>query len=345
MKKVLMTLCTLALVAGTISCKKEKYDVIDPVPVYSEGVYHPVMKIDSVFTDGALSQVWNWVGDNLDKVVAPEGGSTSFNYTGNYISRVSTTGGSSEELRYYYNENNMFSKCEVFYDGTQALTMNLMHNAAGKVSGAEVIVEDNFLLSLASGLLGNGSLFEKLAGRQAAESMITMAKIQHAQNPKISMGNKEFEMQLNWDGDNLSNQVINGNVTITLDTNDLNLISMFIDIPQEYLSLIQLAMMMQGGLPLSLTFNDTIACTYDTNYNPFFCNWGELFSYRNLSLNNALTMTSNGKVAFSVSLMGQSMDLYNYPLNEYAEYQYQYNTKRYPTKVSSDTDIEYIYKK
>ena len=55
-------------------------------------------------------------------------------------------------------------------------------------------------------------------------------------------------------------------------------------------------------------------------------------------------MTNSGSVAISASLLGQSMDLYNYPLNDYAEYQYQYNDKRYPTKVSSDTDVEYIYK-
>ena len=55
-------------------------------------------------------------------------------------------------------------------------------------------------------------------------------------------------------------------------------------------------------------------------------------------------MTNVGTVAISASLMGQTMDLYKYPLNQYAEYQYQYNDKRYPTYVSSDTDIEYIYK-
>ena len=213
-----------------------------------------------------------------------------------------------------------------------------------KLGGAEVLVEDSFLLSLATGLLGGGSLFEQLVGRKAAESMIMMAQLQHANSPKFTMGNKEFSMTLEWNGENLSNQILNGNATIVLDTNDLNLLQMFLDIPEEYLTLIQMAMLFQGGLPLSLNLSDTIACTYDTNYNPFFCNWGEIFSHRNLSLNNALSMTNSGSVAISASLMGQTMDLYKYPLNQYSEYQYQYNDKRYPTHVSSDTDIEYTYK-
>lgn len=345
MKKIVIALCACALVAGAVSCKKEKIEPIeDPVPVYAEGIYHPVMKLATVTEDGVLTQEWNWVGDNLDKITSPDGGATTYNYTGNYISKVSTAGDQTEELRYYYDESNKFTKCEIFYDGMQAVTMNLTHNAAGKLSGAEVLVEDSFLLSLASGLLGGGSLFEQLVGRQAAESMIIMAKLQHAKNPKFTMGSKEFGMVLDWNGENLSSQVINGNASVILDTNDLNLLQMFLDIPDEYLGLIQMAMMFQGGLPLTLTLNDTIACTYDTNYNPFFCNWGEIFSHRNLSLNNASTMRMSGAVSISASMMGQTMDLYSYPLSDYQEYEYQYNEKRYPTQVSSGTEVLYTYK-
>jgi hypothetical protein len=345
MKKFVFVLCAAAIVAGAVSCKKEKIEPIEnPVPVYAEGIYHPVMHIATVSEDGVVTQEWNWVGDNLDKIATPDGGATTYSYSGNYISKVSNVGEQAEELRYYYDESHKFTKCEVYYNGMQAITMNLTHNAAGKVSGAEVLVEDSFLLSLASGLLGGGSLFENLVGRKAAESMIMMAKLQHAKAPKFTMGNKEFGMTLEWNGENLSKQIITGNASVVLDTNDLNLLRMFIDIPEEYSGIIQMVMMLQGGLPISLTIGDTISCTYDTNYNPFFCNWGEIFSHRNLSLNNALSMTNNGSVAISASLMGQAMELYNYPLNEYAEYQYQYNDKRYPTKASGETEIEYTYK-
>lgn len=341
MKKIVIMLCAVALVAGAVSCKKEK---IDPVPVYTEGIYHPLMQIATVSENGTLTQEWNWVGDNLDKITTPNGGATTYNYSGDYISKVSITGDQMEELRYYYDANNMFTKCEIFYNGMQAVTMNFTHNAAGKISGAEILIDDNFLLSLAGNLLGGGSLFERLVGRQAAESMIIMAKLQYAKNPKFSVGNKDFGMTLEWNGKNLSNQIINGTASVVLDTNDLNLLQMFIEIPEQYLPMIQMVMALQGGLPITLSLNDTITCTYDTNYNPFFCNWGEIFSHRNLSLNNALTMSNTGTVAISASLLGQTMDLYNYPLNNYTEYQYQYNDNRYPTKVNSDTDIEYTYK-
>ncbi len=346
MKRILITLCATAIMAGAVSCKKEKIEPIEqnPVPVYAEGIYHPTMKVATVTEGGVLSEEWSWVGDNLDKIATPDGGTTTYNYSGNYISKVSNTGGQAEELRYYYDANNQFTKCELYYEGALAVTMNITHNAAGKMSGGEVLIDDNFLLSLAGDLLGGGSLFEQMVGRQAAESMIMMAKLQHANDSKFAMGNKEFSMELNWDGENLSNQILKGNASVILDTNDLNLLQMFLNIPEEYLGLIQMAMMFQGGLPLTLTLSDTIACTYDTNYNPFFCNWGEIFSHRNLSLNNALTMNNTGSVAISVSLLGETMDLYNYPLDQYAEYEYQYNDKRYPTKVSSDTDIEYTYK-
>ena len=55
MKKIAISLCAIALVMGTVSCKKEKIDPIvedNPVPVYAEGIYHPTLKIATVGEDG-----------------------------------------------------------------------------------------------------------------------------------------------------------------------------------------------------------------------------------------------------------------------------------------------------
>ena len=62
MKKIVITLCAFALVAGVVSCKKEKIEPTeqDPVPVYAEGIYHPTMKIATVSENGVLTQEWNW---------------------------------------------------------------------------------------------------------------------------------------------------------------------------------------------------------------------------------------------------------------------------------------------
>jgi len=347
MRKVGLFLGALTLLVCASSCKKEN---VTPegdgfkVPVYTEGVYHPTMKIATVSEGGVVTQEWNWVGDNLDKIQEVAGGATTYNYSGNYISKVSITGDQTEELRYYYDENNKFSKCEIYYDGAPAVTMNFAHNAAGKLGSANVIIEDNFLLTLASGLLGGGSLFEKVVGRPVAESMIMMARMQHAKNPKFSVGNKEFGVTFEWNGENLSKQILNGNASVVLDTNDLAMIQQFVDIPEDYLSMIQLAMAFGGGLPITLTFNDTISSTFDNNYNPMFCNWGTLISPETMSLNNVLTMSTKGAVSVSASLLGQTMNLYNTPIEDYAEYQYQCNDKKYPIQVTGSKDVVYTYK-
>jgi hypothetical protein len=347
MKKIAISLCAIALVMGTVSCKKEIIDPIvedNPVPVYAEGIYHPTLKIATVGEDGELTQQWNWVGDNLDQIIATNGENVTYNYSGNYIAKVSTAGDRAEEIRYYYDGNHAFQSCEIYYDGVKALTMVFTHNAAGKISSADVTIEDSFLLSLAGDLLGFDSSFEKLVGRPAAESMITMAKIAHAKGTKFSVGDKSVTANIDWAGENVSNLVLQARMTLNLDTNDLNLVQQFLPIPDEYLPIIQMAMVYGGGLPLTLALDDTISSTFDDNYNPMFCNWGMMVSPETLSLNNILTQTSKGAVSVKISFMGQSMDLFNNPMDDYTEYQYQYNDKKYPTHVSGDAELEYTYK-
>ena len=346
MKKIAISLCALALMVGAVSCKKEKEEprVENPVPVYAEGIYHPTMKIATVSEDGEQTQQWIWEGDNLDKILATNGENVTYNFSGGYISSVATAGDRTEEIRYYYDDNHSFKSCEIYYDGNKAVTMVFSHSAAGKISRAEVSIEDSFLLSLAGDLLGFGSGFEKLVGRPAAESMIMMAKIAHAQGTKFSVGEKVITATVDWTGENVSKLMLNASVNLTIDTNDLNLVRQFIDIPEEFLPIIQLAMAYGGGLPLTLAVNDTISSTFDDNYNPMFCNWGMMVSPETLSLNNILTQTNKGGVSVSVSMMGQTRELFNNPMDDYTEYLYEYNDKKYPTRVSGDAEREYTYK-
>ena len=152
-------------------------------------------------------------------------------------------------------------------------------------------------------------------------------------------------MNLQWTGENLMQQVIGGVVTINVSEDDIDFIQQFVSIPEEYLSLVQMAMMLSGGqLPVKMTLTDTITATYDDMYNPMFCNWGEIFSSKNLSLNNVLTMKNNGAFKLSVALMGQETDLFNQPQNSEQSYTYEYNDKKYPTKVVGDGEVVYTYK-
>ena len=187
------------------------------------------------------------MGDNLDQILATNGGTSRYNYSGNYISKVTTAGDRAEEIRYYYDGSNAFQSCEIYYDGVKALTMLFTHNAAGKISSADVTIEDSFLLSLAGDLLGFDSSFEKLLGRPAAESMIAMAKIAHAKGTKFSVGEKVVTANLEWAGEKCRQpDAASQRYTDSLDTNDLNLMQQFITIPEEYLPIIQMAMMLTG---------------------------------------------------------------------------------------------------
>ncbi|MBQ6068524.1 MAG: hypothetical protein IJK84_03385 [Bacteroidales bacterium] len=346
MKKIAFILLTSALMVGAVSCKKDKIEPeeVNPVPVYAEGVYHPVMKIATVSENGSLAQEWSWVGDNLDRIEGVDGSTTAYSYMGNYISKVTSTGDQAQEIRYSYDANNTFASCDLYYGGAKAVGLSFEHNASGKLSGADITIDDNFLLSLAGNLLGFGTGFEKLLGRQGAEALIMMVRLSHNGGAKFSVGEKAINAALEWEGDNVSKMIVSGNVTVLVDTNDLNLLSRFVEIPAEYLPIIQLAMSFNGGLPITLTMSDTIACTYDTNYNPRFCNWGEIMSPQVLSLNNVLTMTTTGSISITASLLGQILPLYSYPMDDYTEYQYQYNEKRYPTHVSGDVETDYAYK-
>lgn len=344
MKKVFVSLLVVAVAACTVSCKKEP--VPDPVPVYEEGIYHPCQKLATVTENGVLSEEWNWSNDNLNTITMTESGSsTVYSYSGDFITKVVSARDFGEEIRYTYT-GNQFSGCEIYYEGALAVTMTMQHNAEGKVSGADIVIDDNFLLSMAGNLLGKGSAFERLVGRSTAESMILMARLSNRPGaPKFEISDKTFSMNFLWTGENLTQQVISGVVTISVSIEDIDFIRQFVNIPDEYLSLVQMAMMLTGGqLPLRLTLADTISTTYDDKYNPMFCNWGEIFSPQNLSLNNVLTMANSGLFKLSVALMGQETDLFSQPQNSEQSFSYEYNSKNYPTKVLSDGEILYTYK-
>lgn len=99
-----------------------------------------------------------------------------------------------------------------------------------------------------------------------------------------------------------------------------------------------------GRLPINIAYNDTANCTYDNNYNPMFCNWTQMFSPQNLSINNATVVEHHGAMTMGITMMGQTTTLANNPLNSTETYIYEYNDKKYPTHVSGETNVIYTYK-
>lgn len=348
MKKLLLSLMALTMVVTVLSCKKDpnpNEGNVPAVPVYKEGVYNPVMKVASVTKNGDPDQEWSWQGDNLDRITWIGGEVKSYTYADGYITKVESDLSLGEELRYTYADGRM-TKCDVYYSGALALQIDLQHNEVGKISGGQITIDDNFLMTLAGQLLGQGSFFEKLVGTPAAETMVQLAQIAKAHgDTKLSISDKVFSTSFVWNGENVDRQVLEGSLVLNVTADDLDLLQQFIDIPEQYLSLIQMVMMAGGGsLPLQVSIADTISATYDDMYNPMFCNWGELLSPQTLSRANMLTMSNNAAIALSISMMGQSQELLRRPFNTTEEYHYEYNDQKYPTKVTGTDEIIYTYK-
>lgn len=344
MKKLFVSLLALTVLASVSSCKKEKDPQEEPrVPVYKEGVYNPLMKIVSMTKNGDPDQDWTWQGDKLDHITWIGGEEKTYTYTDGYISKVVSNQSLGEELRYTYADGRM-TKCEVYYSGALALEINLQHNEGGKISGGDITIDDNFLMTLAGQLLGGGSVFEKLLGTPTATAMVRMAQIAKADGEKLSITNKTFTSAFVWNGENVEKQILQGSFVLNITAEDLELVQQFIDIPEQYLSLIQMAMMVAGGsLPLQVGVADTISATYDNMYNPMFCNWGDLLSPQTLSQANVLTLDNNVAITLSIAAMGQTQELFRRPFNTSESFTYEYNDGKYPTKAIGTDEITYTY--
>ena len=356
MKKFVVAVCALALMAGAVSCKKDPDDIDpiveeDPVPEYAEGVYHPVMHLSTVAEDGAITEEYTWNGNDLASISYTDGSTVNYTYENGMISKINTNlEGMDMEVRYFY-VGNQLTKCEVYAAAQKAIDMEMHHNELNKISGATLTVDQNFLLSLMGDLTGKSAFLNNVCGEAVTKAMVKMAQVAAKDVRKLTIDSQVIELSCDWVGENVVNQYVTAAINVKISSADLSLLGDAI--PEELQAVLPLIDMM-GGLPLTLALNDTITATYDEYYNPYFCNWGGLMSmdFTNpnlsgmLSLNNVLTTTNNGSMAISMDFMGQVMDFMNQPIaNEYNEYSYLYNDKKYPTqKEAAEATITYSYK-
>lgn len=344
------------MMAGVVSCKKNPEDVDpiveeDPVPEYAEGVFHPVMHLSTVAEDGVITEEYTWNGKDLASIRYTDGSTVNYTYENGMISKINTSiEGMDMEVRYFYTGNQL-TKCEVYAAEQKAIDMLMHHNELNKISGATVTVDQNFLLSLMGDLTGKSAFLNNVCGEAVTKTMVKMAQLAAKDVRKLTIDSQVIELSCDWAGENVANQYVTAAINVKLSSADLSLLGDVI--PEELQAMLPLIDMM-GGLPLTLALNDTVSATYDEYYNPNFCNWGGLMSmdFTNpnlagmLSLNNVVTVTNNGSVAISMNFGGQTADLINQPIaNEYNEYSYLYNDKKYPTqKNAGETTITYSYK-
>lgn len=353
MKKFIVAVCALALVA--VSCKKDPQ--IDPieeerVPVYEEGVYNPVMQLSSVATDGVVAETYTWDGDKLSQIIYDNGTSVNYFYNGDKLSKITANVEGDNEVRYNYSGNQLVG-CEIYFGETKAIDMVMQHNATGKINAATINIDQDFLLSMGGDLFGKSSVLTSLLGRSVTEQLVKMAQLSQLDSRKFSLTNQSINIALDWDGENVSAQYLTASIDLVLNSADTALIGMFFDIPDELTAILPFIDAV-GGLPANVSLKDTVSATYDQYYNPYFCNWGGLLSMDisnpNLSslfsLNNVMTITNNGSIVVGVTFGGQTLEMYNVPIiNEYNEFTYLYNEKKYPTeKNAPESKTTYTYK-
>ena len=337
MKKIFATLCVLALIAGASSCKKDETEQtpgsssnsstqtenID-YPEYHEGQYIPIMKISTVTEGSTLTEEWTWIGDKLDYITThgDSEGEIRFTYDGDYITSV--TNGPQQEMRYSYADGKI-TTIAVNDGNTTMVEATLLRNNSGKISGATLDVDDEYLRDMISAMTGFGS-------KDGADS-------------KFDITSNTITLAYEWNNQNITTQRLNVSVDIKLTQEEYNSLKEVLPIPEQYQSIADALVATQGGLPLRLKMNDTTTYTYDNRINPHYCFWGTMISAEVLSLNNVLTETTTGTVNVAALLMGMEIPLLSNPTPDYTEYEYEYNSKYYPTKViSGETETSYTYK-
>ena len=351
MTKLFVALCALATLS-LVACKKGEETPTpnhpnNPAQQYDtrEGAYDPVGKIVAVtYSDDTPSEEWVWENGKLQRVnndvlftyradgrvdqveiqniqtggllpIDGLGGTMAVSYSGDYISALS-----------------------VMNDGTEALTVQVQHNSAKKISGATIDLSDNVLLDLFNSMLAQ-----------------FMPDSTGSDNFATAVDNVTGNVSFSWNGDNVNQALLNIGFRVATTVGTLvnligeeNLSSMF----GENGSMLALAASMFPNQPLyfNVTVGDTVDYTYDNKVNPFHHYLGRLHISA-LTANNVLSEehTGNAHVTITTSLGGSNMQLYetDYPLPlepNYYEY-LEYNAKGCPLRMVNadyvETDYQY----
>lgn len=361
MKKILATLWVLALIAGASSCKKEfpepepgttpSTDTIVPpstdsvmYPVYHEGQYSPTMKVSSITENGIVSEEWTWDGDRLDHIIysGNQSGTARFHYEGDYISSVK--GGAGQQELYYTYVDGKMTRIELVEGDSLMVQADLSHSN-GKITGATLLVSDDYLRAIISAMTG----FGKKMGQPSHAPLRTVARtaktVAKSNDPKFDITGNAISMAYTWNGENAASEILNASIDIKLTQEEYEALGEYLPIPDQYRTIADMLVQYQGGLPLRIKMNDTTSYTYDNRINPMFCFWGTMISADILSLNNVLTATTTGSYSVAALIMGQEVNLLNNPMDDYEEYSYEYNRNYYPTKkIGGENTTEYSYK-
>lgn len=346
MKKLFVVLCAVAAL-GLAACHKDNPQPSevgdgrggqqqDEIPA-GDGVFNPDMRITSVvYDDDRLPEIWLWQDGKLQSINNDDncGGYTpvsTFVYNGwRVASMTSSQDGLSYEAYYSY-VGDKLSEVTAFAGNIEAVDIVFGHNTEGKIDHMSLNV-NNTLLNWVLQMFGGGA-FKSTASRLPQS--------------KMSVDTTAFDIDLDWQGDNVSRMYFTGslmlNVTLAEIAQIVDLDSLFGD------NASLLAMIDQTAeMPLQVTINDTVSYTYDNQHNPF-CGFLGAMDPANLSTNNATAVTTTGSVTFTFTVSTFIGTVYPaFPMSLPSEtmvYSYTYNNNGYPLTVtdSEGSETEYAY--
>ncbi|MBQ2508693.1 MAG: hypothetical protein II532_02875 [Bacteroidales bacterium] len=347
MKRFVISILALLIVAGLSSCTKE------PSGTFDEGVFQPKYKISTIKLNNANFQTWNWASSKLSGINDITNNATySFSYTGNQLTntQIAYADGSSQNIQYTYS-GDYLTRVEV-YNGSRAdISMTVNHNASDKISTVNIDVSDAFLIEAGLSVMNGTFSFKMGAARYllsetAFESLMTMAQlyaVASKNNAKYSIDNKHFSITYTWNGDNVATEAFAGNVNASVTVDD---ISQVIGSSSPMISAILNYLDADAEYPLDINVERTTNYTYDDKGNPYWYCWTSGFDAQNLSKNNILTDNATGagtgNITVTLPIVGTSTyPIQNVDLSHSLSYTYSYNKKKYPTQITISTGEVY----
>lgn len=355
-KEAMLTIAAVSAMATVVSCNR------DADGLFEEGTHQPEQKVATVRENGALAQSWDWGEKKLSTITDQQNGCTyTFSYAGDKLANtvVSYKDGSMESIFYSY-ENGYLTKVELVNGNRVDMEFQVSHNANDKFSTININISDIYFFEMAMAAL-NGNIMIKsqgarlLLGDDVFDNLVKVAAVAPQSNrkgAKYSIENKHFQLTYAWDGDNVREEVLSGNVAATATLSDMG---QFIDLGPLQFFLDYLDMDIE--YPISVTVNRKVTYTYDEKFNPYWYCWIAGFDARSLSRNNILTdvAVGSGEGTVTVSLPNEvpMVGGMEYPLSRTVDmshdysYTYEYNRKKYPVTVTNQQGarVEFEYKK
>ena len=349
MKRIFIVSLVAFLSLGVVSCKKDKSEDTNGIPsdlgTFAEGIYKPTNKIVSVKEGSTNVQTWSWGSSKLSSITDLTNNLTySFNYSGDMIGSVIINGSDQTQKIIYTYGGSLLTKVEIINGTRTDVTMNVTHNANDQISSVDLLLSNDYLVSLAKSMLGMKSALQHVVGANAAEAIVETAKlisVAKIDNPKYSISNKTFSINYVWDGNNLIRETLTGNVSAT---------ASLVNVADAFnMGSISSIINLIGGdeeFPLSCTVNRTTNYTYDNKHNPLYCCWAQGISADNLSVNNLISAVSTGAAEASITItVPESIPMVGgmtYPFNRNIDlggntnYTYTYNKKDLPDTYTVD---------